>query len=62
MDYMRMTLVLTVDEMQELRKLASKNLRRPRDQVRYMVQVATGLAPDKNVMIPSSKVFATLKD
>ncbi len=62
MDYVRMTLVLTVDEMQELRKLASKNLRRPRDQVRYMVQVATGLAPDINVMISSSKVSATPKD
>lgn len=48
MTYNKMTLVLTEDEMRELRKLASKNLRRPRDQVRYMVQTATGLTPGTN--------------
>lgn len=38
MTYERVTLVLTEHEMQELRRLAQRELRRPRDQAAYIIR------------------------
>lgn len=38
MSYERLTLVLTEQEMQELRRLAKQELRKPRDQVAYILR------------------------
>ncbi len=40
MDYSRMTLILSEDEMEELRKAARQELRRPRDHARHLIRTA----------------------
>ena len=44
MSYRTMTIVLSDDEENALRKSAEVDLRRPRDQARYLVRQALGLA------------------
>ena len=44
MSYRTMTIVLSDDEVNALRKSAEVDLRRPRDQARYLVRQALGLA------------------
>ena len=44
MSYRTMTIVLSDDEAHALRRSAEVDLRRPRDQARYLVRQALGLA------------------
>jgi hypothetical protein len=44
MSYRTMTIVLSDDEVNALRRSAEVDLRRPRDQARYLVRQALGLA------------------
>lgn len=44
MSYRTMTIVLSEDEVNALRRSAEVDLRRPRDQARYLVRQALGLA------------------
>jgi hypothetical protein len=51
MGYSRLTVVLTESEMEQLRQSARQNVRRPRDQARYILLSSLGMTdPASNAM------------
>jgi len=54
MNYSTVTLVLTEFEMERLRQTARQNIRRPRDQARYILLSGLGLTDEANTPIPAT--------
>jgi uncharacterized protein YrzB (UPF0473 family) len=51
MSYKRITIPFSEAEQEKLAKMASQNQRRPKDQARYILLTALGMAADDNALI-----------